>query len=65
MSIKQQGRQFIQRPWLVSLLIILILGAWLGFGSSKADETSSTKAAQEIPLAKVVYQTFLAQPKLV
>ncbi|EIT7025666.1 efflux RND transporter periplasmic adaptor subunit [Vibrio vulnificus] len=62
MSIKQQGRQFIQRPWLVSLLIILILGAWLGFGSSKADETSSTKAAQEIPLAKVVYQTFLAQP---
>ncbi|EGQ8085774.1 efflux RND transporter periplasmic adaptor subunit [Vibrio vulnificus] len=62
MSIKQQGRQFIQRPWLVSVAIIVILAIWLSVGGTNAQESAPEKASQDIPLASVVTQTFDAKP---
>ncbi|EJL6397365.1 efflux RND transporter periplasmic adaptor subunit [Vibrio navarrensis] len=61
MSIKQQGRFFLQRPWLVSLLIILALTTWLSVGSLQAEEPAPLSKEQAIPLASVVFQTFNAQ----
>lgn len=55
------GRFFSQRPWLVSILLLLILSIWLGFGALHAQEDHSNNKPQSIPLAKVVYQTFHAQ----
>ncbi|MGC9404146.1 efflux RND transporter periplasmic adaptor subunit [Vibrio genomosp. F10 str. 9ZC157] len=55
------ARFFSQRPWLVSLILILLLTAWLGLGSLKAEESAAKNAKPTIPLAKVVYQTFTAE----
>ncbi|MFW8631353.1 efflux RND transporter periplasmic adaptor subunit [Vibrio natriegens] len=54
-------RFFAERPYIVSLLIILVMSAWLGLGSLQADDVSSQRASQDIPLAKVSFQTFTAQ----
>lgn len=54
-------RFFAERPYIVSLLIILVMSAWLGLGSLQADDVSPQRASQDIPLAKVSYQTFTAQ----
>ncbi|MCL9781076.1 efflux RND transporter periplasmic adaptor subunit [Vibrio sp. S4M6] len=51
------------RPWLVSLLVVVLLAVWLGLGTLKsAEDTSSPATSTTAPLAKVVYQTFQAQP---
>ncbi|MGC9494186.1 efflux RND transporter periplasmic adaptor subunit [Vibrio genomosp. F10] len=55
------ARFFSQRPWLVSLILILLLTAWLGLGSLKAEESAAKNSKPTIPLAKVVYQTFTAE----
>ncbi|WP_428771365.1 efflux RND transporter periplasmic adaptor subunit [Vibrio sp.] len=51
-----------QRPWIVSLLLVIILSLWLGLGALKAEESAPPNAKQPVPLAKVSYQTFIAQP---
>ncbi|MCW8332252.1 efflux RND transporter periplasmic adaptor subunit [Vibrio sp. SCSIO 43135] len=50
-----------QRPWLVSLFLLLVLIMWLGLGSLKAEESLPKNNQESIPLAKVVFQTFIAQ----
>lgn len=54
-------RFFSERPYIVSLSITLLLSVWLGLGSLQADDEPSQSSSQEIPLAKVSYQTFTAQ----
>ncbi|OIQ25229.1 efflux RND transporter periplasmic adaptor subunit [uncultured Vibrio sp.] len=54
-------RFFSQRPWLVSLILIILLTTWLGLGSLQAEEEKASESKPPIPLAKVVYQTFKAQ----
>lgn len=59
------GRRFVERPWLVSLILILLLVAWLAAGQLKAkgDHTSSPSLQSEnTPLAKVMFDTFTAKP---
>jgi multidrug efflux system membrane fusion protein len=54
---------FSQRPWLISLILIIGLSFWLGLGMLQAEESkqnSMDEAEQEAPLAKVQYQTFEA-----
>ncbi|EKB7280992.1 TPA: multidrug efflux RND transporter periplasmic adaptor subunit VmeJ [Vibrio parahaemolyticus] len=58
------GRRFVERPWLVSLILILLLVAWLAAGQLKAqgDHTSSPSLQSEnTPLAKVMFDTFTAK----
>ncbi|MGF1696716.1 efflux RND transporter periplasmic adaptor subunit [Vibrio lamellibrachiae] len=55
------ARFFSQRPWLVSLILVLLLTTWLGLGSLNAEESKPTDSKPAIPLAKVVYQTFIAE----
>ncbi|NVC93484.1 efflux RND transporter periplasmic adaptor subunit [Vibrio natriegens] len=54
-------RFFAERPYIVSLLIILLMSAWLGLGLIQTDDVPPQRASQDIPLAKVSYQTFNAQ----
>ncbi|MEZ9230552.1 efflux RND transporter periplasmic adaptor subunit [Vibrio amylolyticus] len=54
-------RFFSQRPWLVSLILIILLASWLGLGSLQAEEGKASESKPVIPLAKVVYQTFKAE----
>ncbi|KIE21019.1 hemolysin D [Vibrio sinaloensis] len=49
------------RPYIVSIIIVLILSFWLGLGAIKAEESGPDKSSQEVPLAKVAFQTFNAQ----
>ncbi|MEP8019383.1 multidrug efflux RND transporter periplasmic adaptor subunit VmeJ, partial [Vibrio parahaemolyticus] len=59
------GRRFVERPWLVSLILILLLVAWLAAGQLKAqgDHTLSPSLQSEnTPLAKVMFDTFTAKP---
>lgn len=62
MSTNPKGRQFFQRPWLVSVAIVVILAIWLSLGGTNAQESTSAPSTQDIPLASVVVQTFDAQP---
>ncbi|MCK6262393.1 efflux RND transporter periplasmic adaptor subunit [Vibrio sp. ZSDE26] len=55
------ARFFGQRPWLVSLILIILLSSWLGLGSLNAEESTPSESKPDIPLAKVVYQTFVAE----
>ncbi|WP_367988182.1 efflux RND transporter periplasmic adaptor subunit [Vibrio sp. NTOU-M3] len=55
-------QQLALRPYLISIILITFLSLWLGFGSLQAEETPVKEAEQEIPLAKVAYQTFVAEP---
>ena len=50
------------RPYIVSLVLVILLATWLAMGASDAQETPPG-ADQEtsVPLAKVAYQTFIAQ----
>lgn len=56
------GRHFTQKPWLVSFILIILLTLWLSLGSLNAQEQAPEKSADTIPLAKVMYQTFHAEP---
>ena len=56
------GRYFTQKPWLVSFILIILLTLWLSLGSLNAQEQAPEKSADTIPLAKVMYQTFHAEP---
>lgn len=49
------------RPYIVSLVIVLLLSLWLGLGSLQAEDSTPEKADQEVPLAKVAFQTFIAE----
>jgi len=52
-----------QRPWLISLLLLIGLSLWLGLGMIKAKENehqNSRIKKPKAPLAKVQYQTFNA-----
>lgn len=54
---------FLQRPWLISLVFIVILSMWLGMGMVNAgkDLTPPHIERQKAPLARVEYQTFKSQ----
>ncbi|PWI35318.1 efflux RND transporter periplasmic adaptor subunit [Vibrio albus] len=53
---------FSRRPWLISLLLFIAIGFWLSLGSGEADAPHpGSKGAFQVPLARVVYQTFQAQ----
>jgi len=56
-----RGHYFARNPWLVSIIFILLLTLWLSLGALNAEEQPSAKPTNEIPLAKVMYQTFDAQ----
>ncbi|MBD0787493.1 efflux RND transporter periplasmic adaptor subunit [Vibrio sp. Y2-5] len=56
------GRYLTQKPWLVSFILIILLTLWLSLGSLNAQEQAPEKSADTIPLAKVMYQTFHAEP---
>lgn len=56
------GRHITQKPWLVSFILIILLTLWLSLGSLNAQEQAPEKSADTIPLAKVMYQTFHAEP---
>ncbi|MFA0440555.1 efflux transporter periplasmic adaptor subunit [Vibrio sp. 10N.286.49.C2] len=57
----QSGNYFSRRPWLISILLVLILSVWLGLGAIKAEEGTSTAAPEAAPLARVVFQSFIAE----
>ncbi|MBW3694188.1 efflux RND transporter periplasmic adaptor subunit [Vibrio sp. T187] len=54
------GGFFAKRPWLVSIFLIVLLSVWLGLGALQAEE-STKLTPPSVPLAKVTYQTFVAQ----
>ncbi|NMU70391.1 efflux RND transporter periplasmic adaptor subunit, partial [Vibrio parahaemolyticus] len=58
------GRRIVERPWLVSLILVLLLVAWLTIGQLKAqdDHPNSSTSTNTTPLAKVMFDTFLAEP---
>ncbi|MCS0169798.1 efflux RND transporter periplasmic adaptor subunit [Vibrio alginolyticus] len=58
------GRRIVERPWLVSLILVLLLIAWLTIGQLKAqdDYPNSSTSTNTTPLAKVMFDTFLAEP---
>ncbi|MFH4433456.1 efflux RND transporter periplasmic adaptor subunit [Vibrio diabolicus] len=65
MSGSSFGRRIVERPWLVSLILILLLVAWLAIGQLKAQDdnlNSSSSSTNTTPLAKVMFDTFIAEP---
>lgn len=65
MSGSSFGRRIVERPWLVSLTLVIALAAWLAMGQLKAqDETISPSNSQseDTPVAKVMFNSFTAQP---
>ncbi len=59
------GRRFVERPWLVSLTLVIALAAWLAMGQFNAqDESVSSPSSQsdDTPVAKVMFNSFEAQP---
>lgn len=58
MPIRHVSRYFSERPWLVSLLLLVSISIWLSMGMLRAEESTSVTADQEAPLAKVQYQSF-------
>jgi len=54
------GTFFSKRPWLVSIFLVALLSIWLGLGALHAEEPN-TKKSSDVPLAKVSFQTFIAQ----
>ncbi|MGL6258406.1 efflux RND transporter periplasmic adaptor subunit [Vibrio sp. WXL210] len=55
------GSAITQRPWLISLFLLVSLGLWLMMGPAQADNDPNRQSDQQVPLAKVVYQTFRAE----
>ncbi|CAM4062962.1 efflux RND transporter periplasmic adaptor subunit [Vibrio neonatus] len=76
MPLQRTRQLFAQYPWIISLILIIALGAWLLVGvlgdkpssvtppeSSSANTTNtSTSNKQSVPLAKVVVSHFKAEP---
>lgn len=65
MSAISFGRQLAERPWLISLILIVVLVAWLAVGQLSAqDDSSSPESNQSTqpPVAKVMFDTFVAEP---
>ncbi|RTZ15027.1 efflux RND transporter periplasmic adaptor subunit [Vibrio aquaticus] len=54
-------RFFAARPYLISLILVVLLSFWLGMGMLKAEEPSVENKVEEIPLAKVAYTKFEAE----
>lgn len=50
------------RPYLVSLFFIIILTLWLGTGMLNAEDQAPQHSEQQIPLAKVAFTSFIANP---
>ncbi|NLS12740.1 efflux RND transporter periplasmic adaptor subunit [Vibrio sp. SM6] len=50
-----------ERPWIVSLVLIILLSLWLAQGQAQEPTTQASGEAP-IPLAKVVFDTFVATP---
>ncbi|MCJ2378680.1 efflux RND transporter periplasmic adaptor subunit [Vibrio sp. ZSDZ34] len=61
MSVTSSRGFFSKRPWLVSTILLLLLGIWLGLGVLKAEEPSTQSDEPQVPLARVVYQSFIAE----
>ncbi|MCW8345205.1 efflux RND transporter periplasmic adaptor subunit [Vibrio sp. ZSDZ65] len=61
MPTMQPGRFFSKRPWLISLLFILGLAVWLGLGALRAEESNPSTSPEVTPLARVVFQSFVAE----
>ncbi len=53
---------FSARPYLVSLILVLLLALWLGMGSTNAQEENTSTSEESVPLAKVAFETFVSQP---
>ncbi|GLO59975.1 hemolysin D [Vibrio sp. MACH09] len=58
MPIRHVSRFFSERPWLLSLLLLIGLSIWLGMGMLRAEESKTESEAEVAPLAKVQYDTF-------
>ncbi|MEF1339231.1 biotin/lipoyl-binding protein, partial [Vibrio rotiferianus] len=59
------GRRIVERPWLVSLTLVIVLAVWLAMGQLNAqDESVSSLSSQsdDTPVAKVMFNSFSAQP---
>jgi len=58
------SRYLATKPYIVSLFLIVLLSVWLGLGALKAEDDTEQKqqTTQDIPLAKVAYQTFHSVP---
>jgi multidrug efflux system membrane fusion protein len=59
------GRRIVERPWLVSLTLVIVLAVWLALGQLNAqDESVSSLSSQsdDTPVAKVMFNSFSAQP---
>lgn len=50
------------RPYLVSLFLVTVLTLWLGVGMLNAEDSTPKHNEQEIPLAKVAFTSFVANP---
>ncbi len=63
MALRRIGSFFSQRPWLISLLLLIGLSFWLGLGALKAEEPlAQNRETEQAPLAKVQYETFKSSP---
>lgn len=63
MAFTTLGRAISQRPWIISLILILALGAWLGAGALRAEESSKPSSSKkDVPLARVIVSSFDAEP---
>ncbi|WP_407332184.1 efflux RND transporter periplasmic adaptor subunit [Enterovibrio sp. 27052020O] len=51
-----------QRPWIISLVLLLALVFWVSSGTSNATPPSEKNASQSAPLTKVTVDTFFAEP---
>ncbi|MCG9650240.1 efflux RND transporter periplasmic adaptor subunit [Vibrio brasiliensis] len=49
------------RPYLVSLILVLLLSLWLGIGMLNAQDSTPHNDTEEIPLAKVQFTSFVAE----
>ncbi|MDA0148676.1 efflux RND transporter periplasmic adaptor subunit [Vibrio sp. LaRot3] len=58
------SRYLATKPYIVSLFLIALLSLWLGLGALKAEDETAQKqqTTQNIPLAKVAFQTFHSEP---
>lgn len=63
MSLYRLKYVFLQRPWLISLILIVILSLWLSMGMANAGKDAAPPhiERQKAPQAKVEYQTFEIQ----
>lgn len=66
MPLKRTGRFVAQRPWIISLVLVVALGAWLSAGMFGTEEPTPSPTPsslkKSVPLAKVVVSSFDAEP---